>query len=547
MVRPTAFAGAVLIILLAGFTAVSPVVFAQSGAQVTVSGVVVDAKTGAPLAAYVQIWTYTAEARAYNETKTQSDGKFSMSIAAGKGQLTAQAADGSHEYYSREIDFSSSQTVRVEMVPFPPKTAVLEGVVTNAATGRPIQGAAVFLGGYAYATTASGGGSAGSTEPAYPERTDAAPPSSVAPDSCCYRGGESAITDGNGRYRIASYPGTYQVTARADGFGWITRELTLTQDATTRGDFALDPVPPMDALITGYVTDAETGKPVAGAQVTSSNLEWGVYNSTWTDANGRYSIRTMPGYTQVWINGWARIEPAPMMARDLAIAPGEPYPDGGGGSTRNYYPWTDARTLASGANEVSIALKPKPEPTQILHGYVVDAQSGKALANAWVNVRNEDTGEWGSATTGPDGSYQIKVRAGWLVVEGGAEGHYPRSLAFGLGDAAQTRLDLVLQAGTPRYGCCVAYAESAGAPAAAYDSKATATSDAPASPTSARATGTGTYAGGAGNLGAYDGRAVTDPQVERAGAGDTVRVPAPTAALVAAAAVAAAFVVARRR
>lgn len=556
---------AILIVLLASLSLVPASVVAQPSLQITVSGVVVDGKSGGPLSASVQVYTFTSEgSRAYNETKTDSNGRYSMQIAAGKGMLSAHAADGEHEYWSRDIDLSSSQTVRIEMVPFPPKTAILDGVVTDANSGKPIQGAHVSLGGYAYATTAGAEGGAGyaSTTTARDMPASSPPSDGIAPDRCCYNGGESALTDAAGRYRITSYAGTYHVTVRSEGYAWAEATVDLVAGRSARKDFALDPVPPMDAGLTGVVTDMETGRPVAGAQVSASNLQWGVYNSTWTDASGRFSIRTMPGYTQVWVNAWKAMEVV-AMAKDASYGAPEPafypYPGPNQGAAKNYYPWTDATRLVSGSNDLSISLKPKPEPTQVVQGYVVDAQTGKALAGAWINVRNEDTGEWGSARTGDDGSYKLLLRSGWLVFDAGAEGHFSRSTAFALGDAATTRLDIVLEPGTPRYGggCCIAYAEGGAAPMAAYDTKSGdsasrldsggSTSTAAPTPTTSRQA-TGTYSGGAGGMGPYDGKAVTEPAATvGAGDGNKTVVPGASAVVVAIGAIAAAVVALRRR
>lgn len=130
----------------------------------------------------------------------------------------------------------------------------LTGVVTDASTSDPIEGATV---------TVTGAEN---------------------------NGGASATTDASGSYEISGLLGTYDVEVEA--FGYVTRSdlsATVPTDTTVTLDVALDPVP--RGSITGTVTHALSGSPLAGATVLL--VDTPVPPAT-TASDGTYTIADVP-------------------------------------------------------------------------------------------------------------------------------------------------------------------------------------------------------------------------------------------------------------
>ncbi len=122
--------------------------------------------------------------------------------------------------------------------PPPPANGIITGTVTSAG-GAPVSGATV---------------AAGST---------------------------TSVTDAAGIYSISIAPGMYTVTASAPGFGMNTTTVTVISGATVTQNFAL---PPANGTITGTVTNATSGGPIANATVTAGGI------TAATNAAGIYNI-----------------------------------------------------------------------------------------------------------------------------------------------------------------------------------------------------------------------------------------------------------------
>ncbi|NIR87306.1 PEGA domain-containing protein [Candidatus Bathyarchaeota archaeon] len=125
----------------------------------------------------------------------------------------------------------------------------INGTVTDASTGNPIEDATVTADGY------------------------------------------STTTNINGEYIIPAdlAPGTYRVEASKPGYISSSKFAEVFGEETTTVDFALTPLPPGKGAIAGTITDALTGDPIEGATVTADGY------STTTDADGYYNITIDPG------------------------------------------------------------------------------------------------------------------------------------------------------------------------------------------------------------------------------------------------------------
>lgn len=587
-----------------------------------IKGKVLDAKTGAPVAeAWVEAYPNSGYRCNPNEpcplaadapasgavmpesyrmpytTRTKADGTYGVAIDrndAGSVNLRAWKENYRDSYQTIEVTGDTTADLRLE--PIPPRSAVLEGRVVDAKTGAPIADAWVN----AWPTydevqameretriaqegSASGGGtagSAGSTEPAAPPAVAPSVAPSPAIYPCCQFEGNSTQTDRDGRFRMAMHPGTYQFSVGAAEHGHHQERVTLADGETKAMAVRLEPIPPDSVTIRGTVLDKATGRPVAGAWVSVENQQWGAYNGAQADAQGKFELKTKPGWTMVWVrvdgNGYAMPAQAdaPVASDDTAAskepatgirAPDErPYiqPEG------SYYPWVRGASYAEDqAVDLRVELQPKPKADLKLQGYVLDAKTKAPIPNAYVNVHNEDTGDWGWGQTDQYGSFVFQARPGTHTLHANAEGHFGNAVVVAV-SGATTRVDVALEPGSPQGSCCIAYATKGGA--GMEDGRASGTmtpspspamAPAPGSPGADQSAGQGeasassrnsqlsgsgsaTYAATGESLGPYDPSRAPAPGTPQPGG---AAVPGPAALLVLAGLGAAAVLVRRRK
>ncbi|MEO2222775.1 carboxypeptidase-like regulatory domain-containing protein [Priestia megaterium] len=138
-----------------------------------------------------------------------------------------------------------------------PNPATIQGRVTDAQTGNPIRGAGVV-------TVISGSGII------------------VA----------SAKTDLNGNYIISGLaPGSYDVVISADNFAAQTSTVNLLPNETEIVNTALSPNP---ATVSGRVTNAGTGVPIANALIQAFTTDGTFVTSTLSDVAGQYTLTGLP-------------------------------------------------------------------------------------------------------------------------------------------------------------------------------------------------------------------------------------------------------------
>jgi hypothetical protein len=143
-----------------------------------------------------------------------------------------------------EGDVDPADNWKTTTIDVKPSPGTIVGTVTDASTGLPIQGANV---------TANG---------------------------------DYNVTDADGHYMITGDPGDYNITASAAGYYSNSTSETIITEQTITVDFELTPLP---GVIAGTVTDASTGDPISGANVTANGV------SVSTGADGSYSIELAPG------------------------------------------------------------------------------------------------------------------------------------------------------------------------------------------------------------------------------------------------------------
>ncbi|MCM3272826.1 S8 family serine peptidase [Paenibacillus elgii] len=96
---------------------------------------------------------------------------------------------------------------------------------------------------------------------------------------------------GTGRYTLKHPPGDYTLRVEAYGYRPVTRAVSIQKDRTVKADFHLQPL--AKGRITGQITDRQTGKPIAGANVrTMEDLRT---TPAITDAQGAFSMEAYEG------------------------------------------------------------------------------------------------------------------------------------------------------------------------------------------------------------------------------------------------------------
>ncbi|HWH08447.1 MAG TPA: carboxypeptidase-like regulatory domain-containing protein, partial [Candidatus Thermoplasmatota archaeon] len=259
---------------------------------------------------------------------------------------------------------------------------------------------------------------------------------------------QSAITGPDGTYRFETYPGPRQVTAHAKGYGQSTLTVQAIENQTVTADLRLEKVPAADAVLVVRVLDARTGAPLRGAGVSLQNTAWSHYAWASTEADGRARLTTLPGWSHV--NVHVHGEPVAVDGVESDAISRSPI------GQAQYYAYVKALRLASGEQALEVRLEPKPAPTVVLTGYVVDPDAKSGVPNAQVSVWNQDTGDWGSATTDATGSYKLLVRPGHYTMNAWAERHLPGATTFVIaeGEAAK-RVDVEAPAGEQRWAPCI--------------------------------------------------------------------------------------------
>ncbi|MCK5130589.1 MAG: OmpA family protein [Candidatus Sabulitectum sp.] len=102
------------------------------------------------------------------------------------------------------------------------------------------------------------------------------------------------LTTIDGFYSVRLPAGSVPINVTFDGYLPFTATVVIVAGQDQALDVALAPVPD-NGILTGTVTDSETGEVIAGAVVSIENLPEGIEGTTTTNANGVYSISLPEG------------------------------------------------------------------------------------------------------------------------------------------------------------------------------------------------------------------------------------------------------------
>jgi len=201
-------------------------------------------------------------------------------------------------------------------------------------------------------------------------------------------------TDAEGHYMITDVPpGDYNITASASNYHSNSTSETVISGETITVNFELTPLP---GAIAGTVTDALTGDPIEGADVTANG-----YSGT-TDTEGHYTIQLPPRTYTVTVSATKYVsqsKPATVTAN----------------TTRTI---DFALTLLNGT----------------ISGTVTDSSTDDPIAGATVTANGI------SVSTGTDGTYSIELPPGTYNVTVSANGYK---------DSSQTNITVVAEETTP--------------------------------------------------------------------------------------------------
>jgi uncharacterized membrane protein len=209
--------------------------------QSTLSGTVFDSETGLP----VEGASVTLDA---TSTTTDANGKYSLTVSAGTYTLTVSKSG--YQTWSQTIDMSEGGTYTQDVTITKTPQSVITGTVKNSA-GSPIEAALVSVNSY------------------------------------------SATTDVEGKFVLTLPPNVYTVTVTKSGY----RTVSQTVDASTAGTYTLDfTLTEAQSIITGVISDIETGEPIADAEIAVNSY------STTSGSDGSFSVTVAPAAYTVTVS-----------------------------------------------------------------------------------------------------------------------------------------------------------------------------------------------------------------------------------------------------
>jgi hypothetical protein len=145
----------------------------------------------------------------------------------------------------------------------------------------------------------------------------------------------------------------------------IVDSFTVLENEIVWKNISLDRHPEENAVVCGFLTNSESGKPINDSQVF---VEWGHHfegyqNSTKTDESGFYKFSIASGEIGISFEHHNFI---PKVTDEIEIEEGQKL-------------W------------INDSLKPRPEENAILNGYVFDSTSDNRIANAQIYIEWKDT------------------------------------------------------------------------------------------------------------------------------------------------------------
>ncbi len=257
-----------------------------------------------------------------NYTVAGADGRYKIHVYGGGSVSVSVSKEGYASFNANPtVAVGESKAFDITLQKYPAKTARIEGTVLDAATGKAVPFFTVSVrsplyGLYECSQDASASGSGGSTT--YSGGSGVA---IARPYPGPYENPGCAITvESDGTFHGLVTPGYAVIQVYADSarscvetrdaggssrracgpeyLSW-SRSLVLPTDDRTPLRVELQQRPAPDAVVSGYLVDATTGKAIPNAQVSFNNEETYAYGYAQTDADGSFKLRLRHGYHSV--------------------------------------------------------------------------------------------------------------------------------------------------------------------------------------------------------------------------------------------------------
>ncbi|SFE27343.1 Carboxypeptidase regulatory-like domain-containing protein [Paenibacillus catalpae] len=341
-----------------------------------VTGTIIDKSTGLPLTGVtVQANLLPGNTNA-GQTTSNGGGVYGFpQLPFGSYNLTFNLSGYQSISAAATIVAGAIQTVNVTLTPIP---AVIQGTIAASDSGGPIAGAIVHV------TNSIG--------------------VLVA----------QAVTNAAGAYVVIGLsPGYYRVSFSASQFQARDFPVTLAIAETRTLNAALSPNP---GTVTGTITNAQTGVPLAGVLVEVLDNRNSILSSTFTNAAGNYTIASLSPAT----NDRLRISADTFVAQVIGFS------------------------IAAGQTKVvNAALSPV---AGVLTGMITDATTGLPLAGASIRVFTAEGITLQTTSTAADGSYTIPSLApGSYSIVIAEEGYAGQTIGAMIDAASATTLNASLQ------------------------------------------------------------------------------------------------------
>ncbi|MGI0133233.1 MAG: carboxypeptidase regulatory-like domain-containing protein, partial [Thermoplasmata archaeon] len=187
-------------------------------------------------------------------TVTNASGTFEFRLADGNYSLSASASGFAPSSSRVEVN-GSNVSITLALVPLPPSTYSVSGVVEYAANGTPATGANLSLSGVG-----------------------------------------SAVTGTNGTFRFLAENGSYTLAIRLPGF--VAQQVKVgVAGSSVIQDISLVRIAPLTYLLDGTVRSVATHAPIIGANVSVTPSVWDTTNSS-----GRYEFQLSNGTYTVQVS-----------------------------------------------------------------------------------------------------------------------------------------------------------------------------------------------------------------------------------------------------
>jgi hypothetical protein len=247
----------------------------------------------------------------------REDGSYEVTLPEDTYRIEAQAPDHLRSVAEVEAGAGEETAASFELTPVPDDTVTIRGVVRDAATGDPIEGAIVTVentkwGSHAQTVTGADGAYEMSTKPGHVlVEVDAEPRRSV----CVTHDEETAHSGGGAEASVAEPRPDCEPQAGSDQpYLPRTRGLQVAADSTRNVSLALQPEDTDEARIQGWVLEDGTGDPLPNATVYLRNEETGDWGRAEVDGNGSFAADVPAGYHTVRVRAPGHVENATNVA-----------------------------------------------------------------------------------------------------------------------------------------------------------------------------------------------------------------------------------------